>query len=160
MCSPGCLLYGQEMFAAGRSCGRYAETINSIAAARPLIKKQLTAAWDLAFCWLSDEPHQHHPAMPRSVLLAACSLSLMWGWPYVASVLCVGWSGIMRIGEVRSYHGKKVRLGAALRLRTWPQVHLGKDSDPKNTSKISKASISQDRPLRPGQADYSSLQEL
>ena len=92
--------YGQEMFAAGRSYGRYAETINSIAAARPLIKKQLTAAWDLAFCWLSDEPHQHHPAMPRSVLLAACSLSLMWGWPYVASVLCIGWSGIMRIGEV------------------------------------------------------------
>ena len=71
------------MFAAGRSYGRYAETINSIAAARPLIKKQLTAAWDLAFCWLSDEPHQHHPAMPRSVLLAACSLSLMWGKKYV-----------------------------------------------------------------------------
>lgn len=92
--------YGQEMFSAGRSYGRYAETINSIAAARPLIKKQLTAAWDLAFCWLSDEPHQHHPAMPRSVLLAASSLALMWGWPYVASVLCIGWSGIMRIGEV------------------------------------------------------------
>ena len=92
--------YGQEMFAAGRSYGRYAETINSIAAARPLIKKQLTAAWDLAFCWLSDEPHQHHPAMPRSVLLASTTLALMWGWPYVASVLCIGWTGIMRIGEV------------------------------------------------------------
>ena len=23
-----------------------------------------------------------------------------WGWLYVASVLCIGWSGIMRIGEV------------------------------------------------------------
>ena len=92
--------YGQEMFLAGRSYGRYAETINSIAAARPLIKKQLTAAWDLAFCWLSDEPHQHHPAMPRSVLLASTTLALMWGWPYVASVLCIGWAGIMRIGEV------------------------------------------------------------
>ena len=45
------------------------------------LRRQLAAAWDLAFNWVSGEPRQHHPAMPVSVLLALCSLALLWGWP-------------------------------------------------------------------------------
>eukprot|EP00438_Fugacium_kawagutii_P033672 Skav204069 [mRNA] locus=scaffold3:515457:529911:- [translate_table: standard] len=72
--------YGKDLHGAGKSYSKYAETINAVAALRPIVKKQLTAAWDLAFAWLVDEPHQHHPALPASVLLAMMSLAICWGW--------------------------------------------------------------------------------
>lgn len=73
--------YGKEMHASGKAYGKYAETINAVATAKPLVKRHLTMAWDLAFAWLQDEPADHHPAMPVSVLLAAMTVGLMWGWP-------------------------------------------------------------------------------
>ena len=92
--------YGKQMFAAGRAYGKYAETINAIGAARPFVKKHLTQAWDLAFAWLADEPGQHHPALPLSVLLSITSVALMWGWVFEAGAICLAWCGILRIGEV------------------------------------------------------------
>ena len=65
-----------------------------------MIRRQLTAAWDLAFVWLSDEPHDHHPAMPISVMAALVSVALTWGWAHEAAVILLGWTGIMRIGKV------------------------------------------------------------
>ena len=91
--------YGQDMFLAGRAYGKYAETINAVATYRPIVKKQLTIAWDLAFAWLADEPFQHHPALPLSILLALLSVALMWGWPVEAAIIGLTWSGILRIGE-------------------------------------------------------------
>ena len=41
--------YGRELFRTGKAYGIYAETLNSVAAARPQLRKQLTQAWDLAF---------------------------------------------------------------------------------------------------------------
>eukprot|EP00435_Cladocopium_sp_Y103_P018494 s3398_g4.t1 len=92
--------YGRALYAAGKSYGIYSETINSIAVERPLIRRQLNAAWDLAFCWLSDEPTQHHPAMPIAVMAAIVTTALIWGWPHEAAVILIGWTGIMRIGEI------------------------------------------------------------
>ena len=92
--------YGKQMFAAGRAYGKYAETINAIGAARPFVKKHLSQAWDLAFAWLADEPGQHHPALPLSVLLSMTSIALMWGWVFEAGAICLAWCGILRIGEV------------------------------------------------------------
>jgi len=67
--------YGQQMFLSGRAYGRYAETINAVATARPALNKHLSMAWDLAFAWL-----QHHPALPSSVLLAGLpSLGMAFG---------------------------------------------------------------------------------
>ena len=94
------VLYGQQMFYAGRSYAKFSETINSISAARPILRRQLAGAWDLAFAWLVDEPHQHHPAMPLPILLASLTVSLLWGWPRVAGILGLTWAGICRIGEV------------------------------------------------------------
>lgn len=93
-------LYGQEMYPAGRSYGKFAETINAVAAARPIVRKQLVGAWDLAFAWLVDEPTEHHPALPLSILLAMVSLALLWGWPLEAAVISMTWCGILRVGEV------------------------------------------------------------
>lgn len=93
-------LYGKDLFWAGKSYGRYSETINSVAAARPAWRKSMNEAWDLAFAWLADEPHQHHPALPLSILLSMISVALVWGWPTEAAVLALTWAGILRIGEV------------------------------------------------------------
>ena len=92
--------YGRALYAGGKSYGIFSETINAIAVERPLIRRQLNGAWDLAFAWLSDEPTQHHPAMPLTVLAAMVTAALMWGWPHEAAVLLIGWTGIMRIGEI------------------------------------------------------------
>ena len=94
------VLYGQQMFAAGKAYGKFAETINAVASSRPAIKKQLTAAWDLCFAWLADEPTQHHPALPLAMLLAMMSLALLWGWPAEAAIFGMAWTGLLRIGEV------------------------------------------------------------
>ncbi|CAK9047429.1 Phosphodiesterase [Durusdinium trenchii] len=96
-----CLVqYGRALFTAGKSYQKYSETINAVGTARPLIKRQLTRAWDLAFAWLQDEPHSHHPALPASILLSMLSAALIWGWKREAALWAMGWSGIMRVGEM------------------------------------------------------------
>lgn len=66
--------YGQEMYLSGKAYGKFA-----VSAARPVVRKQLAGAWDPAFAWLTDEPSEHHPALPLSILLAMLALALMWG---------------------------------------------------------------------------------
>jgi len=92
--------YGRALYAGGKSYGIFSETKIAIAVERPLIRRQLNGAWDLAFAWLSDEPAHHHPAMPLTVLAAMVTTAPMWGWPHEAAVLPIDWTGIMRIGEV------------------------------------------------------------
>ena len=52
--------YGQDLFRSGAAYGRFSETINAVSAARPGIRRALSAAWDLAFAWQAEEPHAHH----------------------------------------------------------------------------------------------------
>ena len=92
--------YGREMYKSGKTYNSYAETVNAVAGARPQIRKQLTQAWDFAFSWISNEPGDHHPAMPAGILVALMSLALFWGWPQVAAVFGLAWAGVLRIGEV------------------------------------------------------------
>ena len=94
------VMYGEALFSAGKAYGKFAETINSVAAARPILRKGLVAAWDFAFAWLADEPFSHHPAMPLAVLLALMTAAISWGWPLEAAVLGLAWTGLLRIGEV------------------------------------------------------------
>ena len=75
------------------------QTINAISMIRPSLKKNFSPAWDLAFSWLQDEPHVHHPALPLSVLLAMSTLSLLC-WPTEAAIWLMTWIGLLRIGEV------------------------------------------------------------
>eukprot|EP00435_Cladocopium_sp_Y103_P012633 s3468_g3.t1 len=98
--SEALVAYGKDLFQSGRSYSRYAETINGAAALRPTLRRQLAAAWDLAFNWVVSEPHEHHAALPLSILLALASLALLWGWVREACVLLISWTGLLRIGEV------------------------------------------------------------
>eukprot|EP00435_Cladocopium_sp_Y103_P056526 s1300_g19.t1 len=91
--------YGKDLYYSGKAYGRYAETINAVCSKRTTLKRQVVGAWDLAFAWVADEPHSHHPAMPLSVLLAFAALGFLWGWPTEAAILLMTWSGLLRIGE-------------------------------------------------------------
>ena len=94
------IAYGKDLFQSGRSYSKFAETINGIASLKPVLRRQMTAVWDLAFNWVVSEPHEHHAAMPLSILLALASLSMLWGWIREACVLLISWTGLLRIGEV------------------------------------------------------------
>ena len=92
--------YGKQLHSAGRSYAIFAETINAVVTARPLLKRQVVEAWNLAYAWLVDEPYDHHPALPIGVLTALVTLALCWGWPVEAAIISMTWAGVLRIGEV------------------------------------------------------------
>ena len=94
------IAYGRELFDAGRPFSHYSETINAIGSKKPTVRRLLTAAWDLAFAWLREEPYEHHVACPYPVLLALLTTALSWGWTRVAGLLAISWAGLCRIGEV------------------------------------------------------------
>ncbi|CAE6928727.1 unnamed protein product [Symbiodinium sp. CCMP2592] len=62
--------YGRQLFESGRLYCHYAETMNGIVSRKPILKRSLQAAWDLAFSWMALEPSMHHVAMPAVVLLS------------------------------------------------------------------------------------------
>lgn len=81
--------------------GKFAETIiNGVGMLKPIIKRQLTPAWDVAFAWLQDEPYEHRPAMPLSVILSVVTLSLLWGWATEGALFAMCWAGTLRVGEL------------------------------------------------------------
>ena len=92
--------YGQALFRAGQPYYKYSETINAVAALKPSIRRNLSLAWDLAFAWLTEEPHCHHKAIPQSILLAVLSAAISWGWLLEAAIFALAWCGLLRPGEV------------------------------------------------------------
>ena len=88
---------------------KFSETINAIAAARPGV---LTAAWDLALAWLSEEPHAHHRVLPRGALLALLLGALAWGWMREAALFALSWAGLLRIGEAIAAYRRDLILPA------------------------------------------------
>ena len=92
--------YGMDLYRSGRPYSHYAETLNSVGSSQPSVRRLLPGAWDLAFSWLREEPYEHHTACPYQVMLAAVTLSIMWGWPRVAGAIALSWGAVCRIGEV------------------------------------------------------------
>ena len=95
-------VYGRELFDAGFPYWHYAETIHSVSGRRPAIRRQMQGAWDLAFSWMTLEPHTHHTAMPSVVLLALLTVCLVWGWRTEAGIFGLSWGALLRIGEATS----------------------------------------------------------
>ena len=94
--------YGQALFRGGQPYYKYSETINAVASLKPSIRRSLSYAWDLAFAWLSEEPHCHHKAMPLGILLAVLTTALAWGWAAEAGIFGMAWAGLLRPGEALS----------------------------------------------------------
>ena len=93
------VLYGKELYRSGKAYGIFAETINAVSSARPILRKQMTLAWDLAYSWVAGEPFSHHAAMPASVLIALLAIAILWGWLTEAAILAMSCAGLLRIGE-------------------------------------------------------------
>ena len=72
--------FGRTLFEIGKPYYHYSETINAISGVRPILRRSLQQAWDLAAMWGSFEPTEHHIAMPYQILLAILSICMMWGW--------------------------------------------------------------------------------
>ena len=102
--------YGRWLYESGKPYWRFSETVNATAAARPTIRRQLQAAWDLAFAWQSLEPYTHHLPLPAVVLLAMLSVCLLWGWKAEAGLFAMSWGGLLRIGEASGAQRKQLVL--------------------------------------------------
>ena len=92
--------FGRFLFQAGKPLYHYSETVNAVATKRPILRRSLQQAWDLAALWGSYEPTEHHVAMPFQILLAMLTVCLMWGWKVEAACFALAWGAILRIGEV------------------------------------------------------------
>ncbi|CAE7155308.1 unnamed protein product, partial [Symbiodinium necroappetens] len=92
--------YGRDLYGSGRPYWHYSETINSVTSLKPVLRRQVQAAWDLGFAWVADEPYSHHTAIPPAVLIATITACLLWGWTREAGCFALAFGGVMRIGEV------------------------------------------------------------
>ena len=92
--------YGRWLFASGKPYYYFSETINAVSVKRPILRRAMQQAWDLAFMWHSYEPTEHHIAMPHQILLAVLSTALAWGWKREAGIFALAWGAILRIGEI------------------------------------------------------------
>ena len=91
--------FGRDLYDCGRPYNHYAETLSSVSSRKPLLRRQLQQAWDLAYSWVREEPSQHRQAMPWQVLLSMLSVSLIWGWAHVAGMLALSWGALLRPGD-------------------------------------------------------------
>eukprot|EP00438_Fugacium_kawagutii_P029195 Skav203076 [mRNA] locus=scaffold2182:29521:36002:+ [translate_table: standard] len=92
--------FGRWLFKSGKPYYHYSETVNAVASRRPVLRRSLQQAWDLAFMWGSYEPTEHHTGMPFQVLLSVLSVMLVWGWRIEAACIALSWGSLLRIGEV------------------------------------------------------------
>ncbi|CAE7488995.1 unnamed protein product [Symbiodinium sp. CCMP2592] len=92
--------YGRDLYGSGRPYWHYSETINAVTSLKPVLRRQVQAAWDLGFAWLIEEPTSHPTAIPAVILIAILSASLAWGWTREAGCFALAFGGLLRIGEV------------------------------------------------------------
>ena len=91
--------FGRKLYEVGRPRNHYFETINSLTALKPGLRRMVQQAWDLGFTWTKMEPSAHHVAAPFQVLMGMISLCILWGWPVVAGSLALMWGALLRPGE-------------------------------------------------------------
>ena len=91
--------FGRWLFYAGKPYYHFSELINSITSRRPVLRRSLQQAWDLAFMWGSFEPVEHHIAMPHQVLVALIASAWCWGWSREAAIFALSFGALLRIGE-------------------------------------------------------------
>ena len=92
--------FGRWLFHQGKPYYHFSELMNSITSRRPILRRSLQQAWDLAFMWGSFEPVEHHIAMPHQVLVALIASAWCWGWSREAAIFALSFGALLRIGEV------------------------------------------------------------
>ena len=94
--------YGRLSYSAGKPYTVFSnyKLKNMLSSKKPVLRRRLQGAWDLAFSWVQAEPSFRHVALPWQVLLAMTTVALMWGWADVAGCLALGWGALLRAGEL------------------------------------------------------------
>lgn len=92
--------YGKFLFYEGRPKYQFAETINSTIDRFPSYRGLVAAAWQTLKKWEEAEPGERSMVMPAALFQAAVGLALIWSWPKVASVLLLGFHGLLRPNEI------------------------------------------------------------
>ena len=92
--------FGRQLYRSGKTYNQYAETLNALGALKPSLRRMLQQAWDLGYSWMRSEPSSHHVAVPIPIILALVATALCWGWTRVAGCLALGFSGLLRPGEI------------------------------------------------------------
>ena len=92
--------FGRQLYNSGKSYNQYAETLNALGALKPSMRRMLQQAWDLGYSWMRNEPSAHHVAVPIPIILSLVATALCWGWTRVAGCLALGFSGLLRPGEI------------------------------------------------------------
>ena len=91
--------FGRWLFYEGKPYYHFSELMNAITSRRPILRRSLQQAWDLAFMWGSFEPVEHHIAMPHQVLVALIASAWCWGWSREAAIFALSFGALLRIGE-------------------------------------------------------------
>ena len=94
--------YGHHQYAVGVPLHYYRQLLAHTQKEFPLVRPYMVSAWSLVTRWELAEPVQHRPPAPEPLVRAMAALSIAWGWPNVATVILVGFYGLLRIGEVLS----------------------------------------------------------
>ena len=73
--------YGKVEFAAGTPLFYYRQLIAHVQREFPLARPFMNLAWRMVSKWEMLEPVQHRLPLPEPLMLAMCSLGLLWEWP-------------------------------------------------------------------------------
>ena len=57
---------GRDLYGSGRPYWHF----DSVTSLKPVLRRQVQAAWDLAFSWQAEEPGTNHTAVPPAVRTA------------------------------------------------------------------------------------------
>ena len=93
--------FGQWLWRRSRSLLDFSETINSLVDLDRARRGHLPRAWEAAWVWRSLTPSSNRVPMPEKVLLAMVTVALSWGFPHVALLLLSGFTGLLRVHELR-----------------------------------------------------------
>ena len=80
--------------------GSYTDAVLAVVDQERSLRRQLTAAWDVAEAWRRVQPSQHRRPMPGSLVLAMVTLATAWGWWGVALLVYLGCVCMLRPAEL------------------------------------------------------------
>jgi hypothetical protein len=92
--------YGRYCFEHGRSRLSFAETINAVVDQQRSWRRLLEEAWDVCWVWKGLEASGNNLALPAEIFQALIALALVWNWVDMCLLICVGFLGMLRPGEL------------------------------------------------------------
>eukprot|EP00438_Fugacium_kawagutii_P004250 Skav217520 [mRNA] locus=scaffold647:242806:246940:- [translate_table: standard] len=100
MMSTALIAFGKHLFYTGAPKYFFAETINAVIDHFPSYRSLVSSAWATLKKWEEAEPAEPAMIMPSSVIRAAVSLALLWGWKCFAAAILLGFHGLLRPNEI------------------------------------------------------------